>query len=154
MAVNSTRRRWEEITGRLRLVRDGYHSCLSDVPPEVSARGSEWSISDLLGHVNADYDRNTVTRLLEEDNPQLRGGGGFDVTRFWERTVERTLANIDSALRIAEGLTDEQLNRAGQRGGREYTVLDALENWAKHLEEHLSQLRDEIRPREGLPVRE
>ena len=150
MALHSTRGRWEEITGRLRLVRDGYDSCISDVPPEVSARGSEWSISDLLGHVNTDYNRNTVTRLLDEDNPQLGGGGGFDLTRFWERTVERTLANIDSAIRTAEGLTDEQLNRGGQRRGQEYTVLDALESWTHHFEEHLAQLRDEIRPREGL----
>ena len=153
MAQQSTVDRWEQIGSRLRVVRDEYHGCLSDVPPDVALRGTEWSISDLLAHVNADYNRNTVTRLLEEDNPPLGGGGGSDLARFWDRTVERTLGNIDSAIAIAEGLTEEQLNRAGQRGGRDYTVLDALENWVNHFEEHLAQLRDEIRPREGLPVK-
>ena len=150
MAPESARQQWRGVMGRLRKVHDGYNMCLTDVPPEVAVRGTEWSISDLLRHVNEDYNRSLVTRLLDEDNPQLGGGGGFDRARSWHRTVERTLANIDSAIELANALTDEQLNRAGQRSGREYTVLDALENWTGHFEEHLAQLRDEIRPREGL----
>lgn len=149
MGTDSTREQFNQVLTRLTEARDGYNKCLTDVPAEVAVRGAEWAITDLLGHVNGDYYRTLFTRLTTEDNPQL-GGAAFDLSRFWDRTVERTMANIDSAIEQAKGLTDDQLNRVGQLRGADYSVIDALNGWAAHFEEHLTQLRDEIRPREGL----
>ncbi len=91
--------RIERIVARIKDTRETYRRCLADVTAQVANNSSEWSIVDLLRHVNGAYYRNTITRLLEEDRPQL-GGGGFDAEGFWRRTIDSTLANIDETLAI------------------------------------------------------
>jgi hypothetical protein len=118
------------------------------VSAEAGNVGSEWSIADLLRHSNGDGYPNMIARLLEEDEPKL---AGFDRERAWQQLTSTSIAKIDQALQTATSLSPEQLGRGGERGGKPYGVLDALETWTAHFEEHLAQLRDEVRPREGLP---
>ena len=51
---------------------------------------------------------------------------------------------------IVNRLTPEDMDRSGQMNGQPLMVLDALELSVAHFEEHLAQLKDEVRPREGL----
>ena len=141
--------RQEQVVARLMSVRVAHEKCLSDVGAEVGNRGSEWSIADLLRHANGEGYPNRIKRLLEEDSPKLPG---FDREGAWRQLVEATLARIDQALDWATTLTSDQLNRPGERGGEPITVIGVLEIHTAHFEEHLAQLRDEIRPREGLPA--
>ncbi|MCZ6788650.1 MAG: hypothetical protein O7D33_01685 [Chloroflexi bacterium] len=140
--------RRQAIVERLKKARDTNQKCLEDVTAEAGNVGSEWSIADLLRHSNGDVYRNLITRLLDEDKPKLPG---FDRERSWQQLTNASLAKIDEALEMATTLSSELLAREGERGGKPYGVLDGLENWTTHFEEHLAQLRDEIRPREGLP---
>ena len=139
----------QKLVGRLTAIRDAYQQCVADISAETANRGSEWSIADLLRHVTGGYYQGMITRLLEEDSPQM-GGGGFDAEAFWKRIADNTLTDIDRAIGIATELTTVQLGRSGERRGQSVTVLDTLAGWADHFDEHLAQLRDEIRPREGL----
>ena len=140
--------RRQAIVDRLKKARDTQQKCLSDVTAEAASVGSEWSIADMLRHSNGEAYRNMITRLLEEDKPKL---ASFDRERGWQQLTKASFAKIDEALELATTLSPEQLAREGERGGKPYGVLDCLETWAAYFEEHLAQLRDEIRPREGLP---
>ena len=149
MTENTLESTRQAIIDRLNAIRDGYDLCLSDVSAEVGSRGSEWSMVDLLRHTTGDYMRNMVNRLLAEDNPVM--GGGFDPEAGWRRVRDNALGDIDRAIAEVSELTPEQMARTGQRGDETVTPLSIFEMWAGHYEEHLAQLRDEIRPREGLP---
>ena len=140
----------QAIIDRLNAIRDDYEMCLSDESAEVGNRGTEWSMVDLLRHTTGDFARNMVRRVLEEDNPDL-GGGGFDMEAGWRRVRDNTLSDIDRTISEVSELTPEHLARTGRRGDETVTPLSLYEMWAGHYEEHLSQLRNEIRPREGLP---
>ena len=59
--------------------------------------------------------------------------------------------DIDEDLDSAVNLNIEQLGRSGRRGSETIRVMDVLTRMANHYDDHLAQLRDEIRPREGLP---
>ena len=142
--------RQEALRTRLEGIRGGYDACLGDMTAELANNGSEWSVLDLLRHVNGNYYQNTVSRLLAEENPDFGARGGFDLEAAWKRTVDITLAQVDEALGMAWRLTTDQLQRTGSRGDQMLVLIDLLETWADHLQEHLTQLRDEIRPREGL----
>ena len=122
--------------------------CLSDVTPEVGTRGTEWSIVDLLAHLSEPYYQDMARQFLNEESPQL---GVYDPETEWKRCVEQALSRVDDALSIARVLTPEEMNRTGQMSAEPLTVLDTLELCAAHVDEHLAQLKDEIRPREGLP---
>ena len=150
MTENTMESTRQAIIDRLNGIRDSYDMCLSDVSAEIGNNGTEWSMVDLLRHTTGDYLRNMVKRVLDEDNPNL-GGGGFDAEAGWRRIRDNTLADIDSAVTMVMELTPEQLERKGERNGEAVTPLSLLEMWAGHYEEHLTQLRNEIRPREGLP---
>ena len=137
------------VVDRLRNARNGYEECLDDVSPEAANNGSEWSISDLLRHVSEDDYYETMTnRILSEKAPRFEG---YDSGERLREVIERTLTSIDNALTVATHITGEQLTRTGTRGDRTYTAMDTLELWTAHFEEHLSQLQNEIRPREQLP---
>ena len=140
--------RRQGLVARLRSAREGYEKCVADVTVDVGNRGSEWSVGDLLRHSSAEVYRDRITRLLEEENPQFPA---FDRERAWQRLGETCVARIDEALTFATTLEHEKLVRAGTRGGEPHAVIDALDTWTRHFEEHLAQLRDELRPREGLP---
>ena len=148
MANESLEARREQITGRLRNIRKSYGECVSDVTADVANRGSEWSIVDLLRHVTGSY-RGMLTRLLEEDNPDL--GGAYDPEAAWKRVTDTVMMDIDGAISTASELTLEQLGRSGRRSGESIGVLDVLALIADHYDEHLVQLNKEIRPREDLP---
>ena len=141
--------RRDRVVARLKSVREAHEKCLTDISTEVGNRGSEWSIADLLRHTNGEGYPNRIKRLLEEENPKLPG---FDREGAWQQLVEATLARIDQALDWATNLTPDQLNRPGERGGQPITVFGLLETHTTHFEEHLAQLSDEVRPREGLPA--
>ena len=148
--TTSVESRHRDLVARLEELRRTYLTCVEGVAPEVAHRGSEWSISDLLNHLNGGYYRTMAKRLLEEEHPDF-GGTAYDPTAGpWQRAVDRSLAAIEEALSTAVALTPEQMVRTGTLRGREVTPLDALDDWANHLDEHPKQLRDEIRPREGL----
>ena len=148
MDNSSVESRREAVVTRLSAARESYKRCFSGVAAEAAFIGSEWSVVDLLRHVNGGLFRTMIMRLLDEDSPQL---GTFDRQAVWDQLMETSIANIDEALNIANTLTPEQMVRAGERNGKPYSSLDAIEAWATHLEEHLAQLQNEIRPREGLP---
>lgn len=148
MQNTSVEARREAVVPRLKSVRVEYSKCIRDVTADMANTGSEWSVADLLRHVNGDSYPNRIARLLKEDNPQLPS---FDRERAWRQLIETSLARIDEALNLAATLTPEQLARAGKRARQPYAVIDALETWTAHFEEHLAQLRDEIRPRQRLP---
>ena len=148
MDNSSAESRREAVVTRLNAARESYQRCFSDVKVEAAFVGSEWSIADLLRHVNGGLFRTMIMRLLDEDSPQL---GRFDRQVVWDQLMETSLGNIDEALKIATDITPEQMIRTGERNGQPYSSLDAIEAWATHLEDHVAQLRDEIRPREGLP---
>ena len=150
MTSNPHEEQRQQIVDRLGRIREGYQRCVDDVSAEASDIGTEWSISDLLKHSTDGYYRRMLTRLLEEDNPKLVGGG-YDLEADWKNVVNGLLSDIDEAIGTASGLTAEQLGRSGQRGGQPIGALDVLTLMANHYDEHLAQLRDEIRPREGLP---
>jgi len=90
-----------------------------------------------------------VTSLLEEDSPDLTTPA-FDLSVAWQRTTERLMGQIAEALSMTKDLSLDQLQRSGTRSGDTVVVIGVLEGWAAHFEEHLKQLQDEIRPREGL----
>jgi hypothetical protein len=141
--------RRDGIVERLRAARAGYERCVSDVAPDVGLNGSEWSVVDLLDHsMDRDY-QDMARRFIEESSPQFVGT--YDPAAELRNAAEGVLGSIDDALAIAMSLTSEQMTRVGQRRGQPFAALDALELSVAHFEEHLAQLKDEIRPREGLP---
>ena len=148
MTKESLEARREQITDRLRNIRKSYGECVSDVTTDVANRGSEWSIVDLLRHVTGSY-RDMLTRLLEEDNPDL--GGAYDPEAAWKRVIDTVMRDIEGTISTASDLTIEQLGRTGQRSDESIEVLDVLALMADHYDEHLLQLKNEIRPREDLP---
>ena len=60
------------------------------------------------------------------------------------------LSSIDRAISSAE-LPLDQLERSGKQVSGSIRALDVIVLMANHFEEHLAQLKDEVRPREGLP---
>ena len=148
MDSNANENKLAGVVDRLKNVRNGYEDCMSDVSPEAANKGPEWSIADLLRHVNGDTFYETMTnRILNEQSPHFEG---YDPGERLRQVIERTLTGIDDALKVATHITGEQLTRTGTRGDRTYTAVDTLESWTAHFEDHLFQLRNEIRPREGL----
>ena len=137
----------QELLAQLNAAKAEYHRCVSDVDADTAYRGSEWSIVDLLNHVIGSYD-GMVDRLLSEDNPNL--AGAYDANASWKRRCEALLGEIDSHIAIASDLTAEQLGRTGTFGKNTIRVMDMLTRIARHYDEHLAQLRDEVRPRENL----
>ena len=150
MPESSLEERRQQVIARLQQARESYQATLQDVSLDVAYQSSEWSVADLLRHVNGEVYRNHITRLTGEQHPEI---ARFDRQIAWPRLVDATLKNNDEALAIASSLTEDELGRQGTRSGQPYSTIDALENWAAHFEEHLAQLRDEVRPREGLPSR-
>ena len=148
MTNESLEARRKQVTDRLRNIRKSYGECVSDVTADLANTGSEWSIVDLLRHVTGSY-RGMLTRLLEEDNPDL--GGAYDPEAAWKRVTDTVMRDIEGAISTASDLTVEQLGRSGQRSGKSVDVLDVLVLIADHYDEHLAQLKNEIRPREDLP---
>ena len=149
MTGPSAESRRDGIVERLRATRAAHERCVGDVAPEVGLNGSEWSVVDLLNHSkDRDY-QDMARRFTEETSPQFVGR--YDPAKELRDAVESVLATIDDALDVATSLTSEQLGRVGQRRGKPFAALDALELSVAHFEEHLAQLKDEIRPREGLP---
>ena len=150
MAANSLESERQQLVARLRNIREAYEQCVADISPEVATRGTEWSVVDLLRHTTGGYLRNLLVRLLDEVDPDL-GVGGFDADANWNRVTDSILRDIDGAIDSAVDLNIEQLGRSGRRGSQTIRVVDLLTQMADHYDEHLAQLRDEIRPREGLP---
>ena len=150
MATNSLESERQQLVTRLRNIRETYEQCVADVPTQVATSGTEWSVADLLRHTSGGYLRNLLVRLLDEVDPDL-GGGGFDANANWKRITDSILLDIDGAIDSAADLSVEQLGRSGRRGSQTIRVVDLLTQMADHYDEHLAQLRDEIRPREGLP---
>ena len=149
MSQDNIESRKQELKVRFESIRDSYRQSLGDVNAEVAFNGTEWSVVDLLRHVTAVYYPNQVTSLLEEDSPDLTTPA-FDLSVAWQRTTERIMEQINDGLSMANDLSLDQLQRSGTRSGDTIAVIGVLEGWAEHFEEHLKQLQDEIRPREGL----
>ena len=149
MSQGNIESRKQELQVRLEGIRDSYRQNLNGISAEIAFNGTEWSVVDLLRHVTAVYYPNQVASILEEDNPDLTTPA-FDLGLAWERSTERIMGQIDDALALATDLSPDQLQRTGTRSGETLVVIGVLEGWAEHFEEHLAQLQNEIRPREGL----
>ena len=76
---------------------------------------------------------------------------GFDADANWRMVVDSILTDIDEVIKVASDLTVEELGRSGKRGDQAIGVLDVLTLMVNHYDEHLRQLIEEVRPREGLP---
>ena len=150
MTANSLESERQQLVARLRNIRKVYEQCVADIPTPVATRGTEWSVVDLLRHTMGGYQRDSLARLLDEVDPDL-GVGGFDAEASWKSVADSILREIDQELDSAVGLTIEQLGRSGRRGSETIRAVDLLTRMADHYDEHLAQLKDEIRPREGLP---
>tara|TARA_B100001750_G_C15507280_1_gene601301 strand:- start:795 stop:1253 length:459 start_codon:yes stop_codon:yes gene_type:complete len=150
MTANSLESERQQLVARLRNIRKVYEQCVADIPTPVATRGTEWSVVDLLRHTMGGYQRDSLARLLDEVDPDL-GVGGFDAEASWKSVADSILREIDEDLDSAVGLTIEQLGRSGRRGSETIRAVDLLTRMADHYDEHLAQLKDEIRPREGLP---
>lgn len=149
MTGSSPESQRDAIVTRLRAARTGYERCVEGVTPNSGMHGTEWSIEDLLHHASDSDYHDMARRFLEEESPQFVGG--YDPAAEWQKAIAAVLASIDDALSIATSLSPSQMSRVGQRRGLPFAALDALELSVAHFEEHLAQLKDEIRPREGLP---
>ncbi len=149
MSEGNIELRKQELRVRLEGIRDSYLQNLSDISAEVGFNGTEWSVADLLRHTAAVYYPNQVASLLEEDNPDLTTPA-FDLGLAWERTTSRIMEQINDALALTNDLSVTQLQRSGINSGETVVVIGVLEGWAAHFEEHLNQLQNEVRPREGL----
>lgn len=149
MSENSTDARRSKLIADLEAARQGYQNCLADVSAEQAHRGSEWSIADLIRHNSGGSSQGNINRVLNEDNPQL---GRLTLEMIWDKAVSNCIEEIESISNLATKLTEDQLLREAQRGDQSVTTIDLLESSAKHLSAHLIQLKDEIRPREGLPT--
>ena len=136
------------LVARLVASRDLLKECLSDVTVESGWRGIQWSIGDLLVHMNETYYQDLASKILNEEEPQLLE---YQYEAEWQRVVEQTLSRVEEDIKITSSLTSSQLRRNGQMGGEALNILDAFELSVAHVEEHVAQLKDEIRPREGLP---
>lgn len=136
-----------EIIKCLKSIKSEYDRCL-DVKPDIAYRGSEWSISDLLRHSRGSY-RGMAARILDEEQPNLNPGG-YDSGESWSIERNSLLDEIESYIKMATDLTNDQLSRTAIFSGTTITILDMLERVAGHYDEHLAQLRDEVRVREGL----
>ena len=147
MSDESLNTKRQEIIERLKSIKSEYDRC-SDVKPDVAYRGSEWSISDLLRHTRGSY-RGMAARILDEEEPNLNPGG-YDSDEAWSRERNSLLDEIESYIKMAKDLDGDQLSRTAIFSGSVITILDMLERVAGHYDEHLAQLRDEVRAREGL----
>jgi len=140
--------RRQAVLGRLREQRAQLEAALNGIAPADNNVGSEWSALDLLRHLNGRQYPGQVERLLQEENPTFGGGGAFTPEAAWRRTIDQSLAAIDEAIGHAEELSPVQIARKGRRAsGAILTVMDVLEAWAAHYDDHLNQLTKEIVPR-------
>jgi|GEM_PF-1283002 hypothetical protein len=137
----------QEIVDRLKSIKSEYDRC-SDVKSDIAYRGSEWSVSDLLRHTIGSY-RGMVGRILDEKEPNLNPNG-LDQEASWSKQRNSFLDEIESYINIATELTDDQLPRTAIFSGTTITIIDMIERVANHYDDHLAQLRDELRVREGL----
>ena len=147
MTDQSTSQRRQEVIARLKAARDGFQKCIEDVTAEASSKGTEWSIADLLRHSTGVY-QPLITMLLEENSPDL--GGRYDPEIGLSRAKESLMNDIDKNISAANDMSDDQLEKSGQRNGETVDVLNVLTLMANHYDEHLAQLRNEVRIREGL----
>ena len=152
MTQESLGKERRQIIVRLKEIRGKYDQCVSDVSAEIATRGSEWSIVDLLRHSTGGYYRTMLTQLLGEEKPRV--DDGFDINAYWRRVVDDILSDIDGVIDIVSKLTVSELAKSGQRGNKQIGVLQVLALMADHYAEHLNQLINEVRPREGLPVKD
>ncbi len=136
-----------EIIESLKSIKSEYDRC-SDVKPDIAYKGSEWSISDLLRHSRGSY-RGMAARILGEEQPNLNPNG-YDLAESWSIERNSLLDEIESYIKMATDLTNDQLSRTAIFSGTMITILDMLERVSGHYDEHLAQLRDEVRVREGL----
>ena len=137
----------QEIIERFNAIKAEYDRC-TDVKAAVAFNGSEWSIADLIGHSTGSYS-GMVMRILNEESPNLNPNG-YDSEASWTRQRNALLEEIENYIKITKELTDDQVSRTAIFSGNTITTLDMLSRVANHYDEHLAQLRDEVRIREGL----
>ena len=137
----------QEIIERLNAIKAEYDRC-TDVKAAVAFNGSEWSIADLISHSTGSYS-GMVMRILNEESPNLNPNG-YDSEASWTRQRNALLEEIENYIKITKELTEDQLSRTAIFSGNTITTLDMLSRVANHCDEHLAQLRDEVRIREGL----
>ena len=147
MTTGSNKTRQSAIIARLNTARQSLRKSIADVTPAIASRGSEWSVGDLLGHLSETYYQDMAARILREEQPIF---ASYDSETEWKREQEQALSCIDNVIEIVNRLTSEDMDRSGQMDGQPLMVLDAVELCVAHFEEHLAQLKDEVRPREGL----
>ncbi len=134
-----------EIVRRMSEARDSMAKELTDISAEEANRGSSWAVVDLLRHLRGrPYYINLAERVIKGEtvSPPRRPSPG----EMWQRTVEQTLKDMDECIGWVEALQDEDLEKGFGEGAEGRTVKSLLETAATHYEEHLEQLRRDIKP--------
>ncbi len=134
-----------EIVQRMKEARIGLESELADILPEEASKGSSWAVVDLLRHLQGrPYYMKLAERLVNGEPVQpLRRPSP---EHMWRRMVEQTLQDMDECITWVDGLKDEDLDRGFGEGAETPTVRSLMEIGARHYEEHLEQLRRDIKP--------
>ena len=134
-----------QIVQRMKEARRGLEGELADISAEEASQGSSWAVADLVRHLRGrPFYINLAERILKgEPVPPLTRPSPEEM---WRRTVEQTLRDMDESITWVEGLKDEDLDRAFGEGEQARTVRSLLEIGATHCEEHLEQLRREMKP--------
>ncbi len=140
----------EEVVSKLRRNRDDLLQEISGFSPADAMRGTEWSVLDAVRHLappTGGYHR-YVTRMVEEENAVFPAYPPAE--EIWARETEAARKVINDTIEFVEGLSEEQLDKTALRRGQQVNVTEMLDGMARHIAEHTSQIREQIRPRLGL----
>lgn len=142
----STAERKAAALEKLREGRALIEGIIADIKPDEWNKGSEWSATDAMRHMMGRpvYFR-YVDQMLAEDNPDL--GPRPTPDSMLNAMTGGVLRSIDEVIAFVDGLSVEQLERKGVRGGNETSVLTFVEIAAGHYLEHGNQIRNEILPK-------
>lgn len=152
MTEGSLEERRRAAVERLQRGKEALLAAIGDVTAAEIFRGAQWSVADVLRHLDAVRPATArggwllaLRRALEEDNPDLPRMG--DPEAGWVSLRARVAQALDEVIAFAQGLTESQLARPARLGGKEVQAIDLLEGYAGHNLEHAAQIREEILPR-------
>ncbi|MBI4300798.1 MAG: DinB family protein [Chloroflexi bacterium] len=140
--------RRDAAVSRIRATRAELQEALERMSAEDAFKGSEWSVADAMRHIGGRSGYITwAERLVKEGNLDFPSFPSWD--EAWKRMINQTLEAFEDAAKFVESLSADDLLKAGKRRGEAVTVADLVEGIAAHYEEHVKQIRGEIKPRLG-----
>lgn len=131
---------------------------ISEAELDAREAAGEWSPREVVHHL-ADSEMTSSIRfrlLIAEDSPAIIGYDQEEFARqlFYDRPIEASLAAFryarETALQIAERLSDEQWQRKGTHSeSGVYGMEDWLRTYAQHAIEHADQIQRARRAAQG-----